>query len=95
MKSIFFQIRKHPVSVIFYLLQTIICLRLVILNLDKNSAIHGPDGGLPSVFMLLVNIVFTVVIILNAIFRKNDKKFYLWLSFVMIVQVFFLFYIAW
>jgi hypothetical protein len=95
MKSLLLLCKKHSIAVIFYLLHTLICARLVILSLDKHSAVHGPDGGLPYVFMAFVAIIIILVNILNAVFRREGKFFYLWITLIMITQTLIMFYIAW
>ena len=94
MKPFLLLCKKHAVTVIFYLLHTLFCIDLIIVNLDKNSAIHGPDGGLPYVFMAFIAIVLTIVNLLNAAFRREDRRFYLGVSLLMIAQVFIVFYVV-
>ena len=94
MKSFLLVCKRHIITIVFYLLHTLLCINLIIVSLDKNSAIHGPDGGLPYVFMAFITIILTLVNILNAAFRRRDKRFYLAISLLMIVQIFIVFYAA-
>jgi hypothetical protein len=92
MKAALQLFRKHPATIIWFLLFTLFYIRLIGLMFDKNSVIHGPDGGLPFVFMCLMATIFVVINILNAVFRKSNKGFYLCISLIMIVEIVFVIY---
>ncbi|MES2062938.1 MAG: hypothetical protein V4456_13515 [Bacteroidota bacterium] len=88
MKSITELLKKHPLALIFYIIYTCLCIQLIFLNADKNSAIHGPDGGLPGAFISLIGVIFIFINLINIIFNKAAKAFYLMLSLIVIIQAF-------
>jgi hypothetical protein len=86
MKSILRLLKKHTIAIIFYILYTSICIRIIQLTLDKNSAIHGPDGGLLVIFITLFALMFVITNIIKAILVKPYTHFYLLLSVIIIMQ---------
>jgi len=79
-------LKKHTVSIMFYLFYTLLCIRILQLNLDQNNAFHGKDGGLLIMFMFLMAIIFIVTNVINAIRIKTSAMFYLLLSMIIITQ---------
>jgi hypothetical protein len=96
MKATFQFFKKYPISIICYLLYTWLCYRTLKFNLEfqqrilqnpgkSGIALGGEVMGYMSIFLLLVAGIFIFVIFVNAIARKQ-YAFYLWFSFIVIVQ---------
>jgi len=88
---------KHPVAIIFYLLYTSICIRLIYLvvqfheRLKLQPGIGGVAAGgegvqQVAIGLVLFAIIFGVVSSCYAIGSKKETRFYLWLIAILIVQ---------
>ncbi|MDN5284057.1 MAG: hypothetical protein JWR38_331 [Mucilaginibacter sp.] len=99
MKRVFQFFKKHPISVIGYILYGWLCFELASLKLqfherlkhlkpyESSSIIVGGEGiGYGTFFLFIVGGMFLLVIIINAAFRKEEYKFYLWFGLLIIVQ---------
>jgi hypothetical protein len=86
MKSITQVFKKHPLALIFYIMYTSLCIRIVFLNADKNSAIHGHDGGLVGLFVSFIAVIFVLFNTIAMVFNKSEEGFYLILSLIIIFQ---------
>jgi hypothetical protein len=73
-------LKRHRTIIVFYILYVAFTINYVS-NLTKNP---GPDSGLP-IFML--TLVFFIVTVLNALFRKIDNAFYWLLTILIALQV--------
>ena len=72
-------LKGHTTILVFYLLYVIYTIKFMI-NPIKDPR---PDSGLP---IVMFTFIFFMVAILNALFRKKDKSFYLVLAALIILQ---------
>ncbi|HVV54002.1 MAG TPA: hypothetical protein VHC47_01685 [Mucilaginibacter sp.] len=89
-------LRKYPVSIISYILYSLLCLNEYQMGMqmeemvknepDKNHLLFGEGMMYGMIFLWASGIIFILVIFANAIARK-ENKFYLWLGAVVIVQL--------
>jgi hypothetical protein len=89
-------LKKYPASIVCYMLYTLLCYRTLEIGLEFHERMRkNPDrsgislGGEAvaylDIFLVLVTGIFLLVILINAIVRK-EKAFYLWMSLVIVVQ---------
>jgi hypothetical protein len=86
---------KHPVSVMFYLLYTALCAKVLTSNIKfhhwlaanpgHHSVSYGEGIVYSILFLLMVGGIFGLVLIINAIIRKQSA-FYLWLLLLLFIQ---------
>jgi hypothetical protein len=88
MNSVAKLLSKHPIGILFYLLYTLLCIRIPFLLLDKNSAIHGPDGGLLSVFLIFFAIMLVLVNLISAGIDKQSLRYYITMITLCTIQAF-------
>ena len=95
MASLMYIFAKRPVSVICYILYSLLCYNQyrmasnfhAMVQADPNGphVVYGEAVMYGMLFIGMLTIVFVIVIFANAIGRK-ENKFYLWLSAIVIVQ---------
>ena len=95
MKPFFNLLLKHPVSVVFYLLYTALCAMVLTSNIRyhhwiaANPGRHGVSYGegimYGILYLLIIGAVFGLVLIANAVVRKQPA-FYLWLLLLVAIQ---------
>ncbi|MGZ3945572.1 MAG: hypothetical protein ACXVJB_11560 [Mucilaginibacter sp.] len=95
MAPFFKTLLEHPVSVVFYLLYTALCGLIMTSNiryhhwLVANPGKHGVSYGegimFGILFLLMVGGIFGLILIINAIVRKQPA-FYVWLLLLVFIQ---------
>ena len=92
-------LRSYPVSVLCYIVYTIFCCLIIYSSLEFNAAFEhikpGDDiayGNQAQLFGIiytsLIAVVFIAIMILNALFRKTARSFYLWMCLLIALPLF-------
>jgi len=88
-------VKKHPVAITFYILYTMLCIRLLIITKQFHQRIidnpgrggicfGGEEVALAIVF--LFGAIFFFINLIYACVKINETYFYLWLMLVIVVQ---------
>jgi len=78
--------QKHPVAMIFYLLYCLQSGCIADMSLEGFKERHVLDGGLPYVFTVFIAGVFIIINLISLAVNKQEWRFYLWLSLIILVQ---------
>ncbi|WP_426670908.1 hypothetical protein ACPPVU_06675 [Mucilaginibacter sp. McL0603] len=81
-------LKKHPAAITFYLLFCLPSGCIASMSLSGFKEERHLDGGLPYVFTIFLAALFIVVNLINAVFRKEGKSFYLWLTLILLIQTY-------
>jgi|GEM_PF-2025980 len=94
-KPFFKTLFKHPISVVFHLVYTALCVLIMTSNiryhrwLIANPGKHGVSYGEGIMFgillLLMVGGIFGLILIINAVVRKQPA-FYMWLLLLVFIQ---------
>ena len=80
MKALFKSLKKHPGSIIFYLINVFLWYQTLHVN-----KVHSLDGGLVGVFGFFTAIIFIIISLIKAIRTKD--QYYLWLILFIVVPL--------
>jgi len=106
MKAVFLIFKKHPVAIIFYLVYTLLSGRVLQIHLqfhetlkhlkpgESGLAAGGEAVGWVDISFVMITGIFLLVLFANAIGRKTETKFYLWVSAIVIIQTIIIFNIG-
>lgn len=89
--------KKHPISIVFLLIYTLLCFRAVNLHLQMMERIkqHPDIGGIAAggevvqyayIFLIITGVVFFFISSGYAIAKPAESKFYLCAIFIMIAE---------
>ena len=80
MNSLLNILKRHPIAIVWHLLYIWYVIHL---GQTSDMSLHGHDSGLPYVGFTFIIILIDI---LNAIFRKTDKGFYLCMGIYVTIQ---------
>lgn len=98
MSSILQFFRKYPIATTCYLLYTLFLMRVLQIHLQFHETLKhlkpgqsglaagGEAAGWVDLFCITLLGIFLFAVFANALARKGDTKFYLWFSFIIIIQ---------
>jgi len=96
MKGIFKILKKHPVTIILYVIYTLLWLRIIYIEFattfhgmnDSRRIIHNDGFAYASFAASLISVIFAIAMCVNAVFRSKDQtSFYLWMVGLIIVPL--------